>query len=111
MNIATPPPSRTSTFRDAIVMSGWNWETFNVPERVALALAQLGSKVLYCENPVSRLRGRGRPLEEIEPRIFRLGPEFFGHRLNLLPFGFSQLQAKMVARQALEAASKVNLRD
>lgn len=97
--------------RDAIVMSGWNWETFNVPERVALALAQLGSKVLYCENPVSRLRGRGRPLEEIEPRIFRLGPEFFGHRLNLFPGGFSQLQARMVANQVIENASKLNLKD
>lgn len=97
--------------RDAIVMSGWNWETFNVPERVALALAQLGSRVLYCENPVSRLRGRGRPLEEIEPGIFRLGPEFFGHRLNLLPGGFSQLQARMVANQVIENASKLNLKD
>lgn len=102
---------RTPQPRDAIVVSGWNWETFNVPERVALALVQLGSKVLYCENPVSRLRGRGRPLEEIKSGVHRLGPEFFGHRLNLVPLGFPQLQAAMVARQILRNASKLNLKD
>ena len=111
MNSAAPSSRRTAPFRDAIVMSGWNWETYNVPERVALALAHLGSKVLYCENPVSRLRGRGRPLEEIDSRIFRLGPEFFSHRLNSLPLGFSQLQARIVASQVLQNASKLNLKD
>ena len=97
--------------RDAIVMSGWNWETFNVPERVALALAQLGAKVLYCENPVSLIRRRGRPLEEIERGVYRFGPKFFGHRLNLVPVGFPQLQTKMVASQILQNASKLNLKD
>lgn len=97
--------------RDAIVMSGWNWETFNVPERVALALARLGSKVLYCENPVSRLRGPGRPLEEIESGVYRFAPEFFGHRLNMIPIGFPQLQARMVADQVIQNASKLNLKD
>jgi len=97
--------------RDAIIVSGWNWETFNVPERVALALARLGGKVLYCENPVSRLRRRGRPLKEIESRIYRFGPEFLGHRLNLVPVGFPQWQAKMVARQILRNASQLNLKD
>jgi len=103
--------SGTPQARDAIVVSGWNWETFNVPERVTLALARLGGKVLYCENPVSGLRRRGRPLEEIENRIYRFGPEFLGHRLNLVPVGFPQLQAKMVARQILRNASQLNLKD
>ncbi len=99
------------SMRDAIVVSGWNWETFNVPERVALALASLGSRVLYCENPVSRLRGRGRPLEEIESRVYRFGPEFFGHRLNMIPLGFPQLQARIVADQVIQNVSKLNLKD
>src|SRR6185437_12783787 len=97
--------------RDAIIVSGWNWETFNVPERVALALARLGGKVLYCENPVSRLRGRGRPLEEIEGGVHRFGPEFLGHRLNLVPFGFPQFQARMMANQILQNAAKLKLKD
>ena len=97
--------------RDAIIVSGWNWETFNVPERIALALARLGGKVLYCENPVSGLRRRGRPLKEIESGIYRFGPEFLGHRLNLVPVGFPQWQAKMVARQILRNASQLNLKD
>ena len=103
--------SRSREFRDAIVMSGWGWETFNVPERVALALASLGSKVLYCQNPVSLLRGKRRGLEEIKSGIHRLVPEFFGHRLNRIPLGFSQLQARVVANQILQNASKLDLED
>jgi hypothetical protein len=103
--------SRSREFRDAIVMSGWGWETFNVPERVALALASLGSKVLYCQNPVSILRGRGRRLEEINSGIHRLVPHFLGHRLNRIPFVFPQLQAQVVANQILQNVSKLDLKD
>ncbi|MHB8753367.1 MAG: glycosyltransferase family protein [Candidatus Acidiferrales bacterium] len=111
MDCATPSPGKAAQVRDAIVVSGWSWETFNVPERVALALARLGSKVLYCENPVSLLRRRGRPLEAIKSGVHRFGPKFFGHRLNMIPLGFSQLQAAMVARQILRNASKLNLKE
>jgi len=103
--------SHSREFRDAIVVSGWDWETFNVPERVSLALASLGSKVLYCQNPVSFLRGRPPALEEIKSGIHRLIPKFFGHRLNRIPLGFPQLQARVVANQILENASKLDLKD
>ena len=95
--------------RDAIVFSGWNWETFNVPERIALAFAHSGAKVLYCENPVSRFRARGRALEEIEKGIHRLRPEFLGHRLNHIPIGFSQLQARIVASQVIRSSTALGL--
>jgi len=110
MRSATSRSGKRLKLRDAIVLSGWNWETFNVPERVALALAQLGSKVLYCENPVSRLRHRGRPLGEIEARIYGWGPEFLGHRINLIPFG-SRLQAKFVAERIAKQAGVLRLED
>jgi hypothetical protein len=106
-----PPLSRSSQLRDAIIVSGWNWETFNVPERVALALASLGSRVLYCENPVSLFRHRGRALEEVESGVYRFGPEFLGHRLNQVPLVFSKVQGAMVANQVLETASRLNLKD
>jgi|GEM_PF-1950999 len=95
--------------RDAIVMSGWNWEAANDPERVALALSHLGKRVLYCSNPVSRFRHHAQPPAEIEHGIYRLTPTFFGHRLNRIPAGLERLQARMVANQALDAASKLNL--
>lgn len=96
--------------RDAIVMSGWTWEAVNVPERVALGLAHLGTKVLYCGNPVSRFRTHAQPLTEIERGVYRLTPEFLGHRLNRIPAGLDRLQARIVANQALDAASQLNLR-
>src|SRR5580704_18006168 len=98
--------SHSREFHDAIVMSGWGWETFNVPERVTLALASLGSKVLYCQNPVSFLRDRPPGLEEIRSGIYRLIPRFFGHRLNRIPLAFPQLQARVVTNEILQNASK-----
>ena len=55
--------------RDAIVFSTWDWNTFNVPERVALALVHQGFQVLYCEMPISRFRHRDKSLREIHPGI------------------------------------------
>ena len=50
--------------RDAIVFSTWSWDMFNVPERISLALASRGARVLYCEIPVSRVR-RHKPAQLI----------------------------------------------
>src|SRR6267378_8388008 len=95
---------------DAIVLSGWRWETCNVPERMALALARAGSRVLYCENPVSFLRRRARALTEIETGVFALGLTFVGHRLNALPI-LGGVQAKLLANQIIGDARKLGLHD
>jgi glycosyltransferase involved in cell wall biosynthesis len=96
--------------RDAIVFSGWRWEVFNVPERIALALSLLGMKVLYSENPASIFRHQERRIREVEKGIFEFGPRFFGHRLNSLPF-MPDLQAKFLVRQILEYVARLQLRD
>ena len=95
--------------RDAIVFSGWRWETFNVPERIALALSLLGMKVLYSENPASLFRHREREVREVENGIFGFGPRFFGHRLNSIPF-MPDLQANFLVRQILEHVERLQLR-
>lgn len=97
--------------RDAIVCSGWTWETFNVPERVALALAHLGAKVLYVENPSSMFhRGPSNELRSIQDNIFGFRPVFLGHRLQVIPL-LKMLQAKAVASQIANYANRLALRD
>jgi glycosyltransferase involved in cell wall biosynthesis len=96
--------------RDAIVFSGWTWEAFNVPERLALALKHVGARVLYCENPVSVLHRTRPKLREVEPGIFSFQPYFYGHRLNSFSL-LSQLQAAKVAAQIFRQAEKLNLRN
>ncbi len=95
--------------RDAIVVSGWGWAASNVPERLAVALAQLGARVLYCENPRSVFRSKQEPLTEVHPGIHRLIPKFLGHRLDRLPYG-AEPQARMIANQILQSASKLKLK-
>jgi hypothetical protein len=77
---------------------------------MALALAHAGSRVLYCQNPVSWFRHTGRPLAEVEKGIFGFGPEFLGHRLNIFPF-LAPIQAKLLANQILKNATYLGLRD
>ncbi len=95
--------------RDAIVFSTWSWDVFNVPERVALALASRGTRVLYCEMPVSRMRRSGEPLHEVAPGVYRFGPKYFGAKLNSLPLA-GNLQWKMVAQQVMAQANQLKLR-
>ncbi len=111
MNSLDPPTNGNRHVRDAIVMSGWGWESFNVPERVALALAHLGAQVLYCENPSSFLRSKAQALTRIHGGISRLAPQFIGHRLNRIPFGFPELQSKMIANQVVQNALELRLRE
>jgi hypothetical protein len=96
--------------RDAIVFSGMSWEAFNAPERMSLALAQLGCKVLHCGTPVSVLRGRPQPIREVAPGIHSLRLSFISSRLNrvnLMP----NLQARMMYRQIQSLANELRLRD
>jgi hypothetical protein len=96
--------------RDAIIISGWRWESCNVPERLAVALAHAGKRVLYCENPVSFLRHSARKLTEIQNGIFVFGPKFLGHRLNTFP-GLSVLQSRLLVKQIINKVEKLKLRD
>jgi len=95
--------------RDAIVLSGWRWETCNVPERLALALAHAGSRVLYCENPVSFIR-KALPVTELAPRIFGFRPRFLSHRLNRFS-AFFEMQSITLADQVLNNAAALKLKD
>ena len=83
---------------------------FNVPERISLALASRGARVLYCEIPVSRARRKGQPLSEISKGVYRFGPEYLGARLNSLPV-IGHLQWKAVAKQIVERAESLRLKD
>jgi hypothetical protein len=96
--------------RDAVVVSGWTWEAHNVPERLALALAHTGRRILYCERPVSVFRHSPRKLTEVEKGVFAFSPTFYSARLNSSLLS-SRFQAKMVATQILKNALKLNLRN
>jgi glycosyltransferase involved in cell wall biosynthesis len=93
---------------DAIVISGWTWDAANVPERFALALAYAGSRVLYCENPVSPLR-KARRLSEVDNGVFAFSPRFLGHRLNFGPL--RSVQARLLADTILKRAAALRLRE
>ena len=94
--------------RDAIVYSGSGWESCNVMERLAVALSKLGARVLYCDNPVSRLKEKPRQAHEIEPGIFRFRSRIFGHRLNQVRL-LASLQSRMVANEISLVAEKLRL--
>jgi glycosyltransferase involved in cell wall biosynthesis len=96
--------------RDAILLSSWAWETFNVPERVALALASQGSRVLYCEMPVSRFRRHGKALAEIEKGLYVFGPEYAGAKLTYVPL-LREREWKMVGHQIFTQARQLGLND
>lgn len=110
MNGARPESNGKRMACDAIVMSGWNWETFNVPERLALALALAGARVLYCENPSSIFRRPAGTLAEVHRGVSRLATRFLGQRLNRVALGRG-LQSKIVAHQVLQFASELDLRN
>jgi len=93
---------------DAIVFSSWNWDTFNVPERIALALAGRGWRVLYCGMPVSRFRKPDTTVREVAPGIRAFTPEYLGGKLASLPV-LGESQWKAVARQIHDQAKVLGL--
>jgi hypothetical protein len=96
--------------RDAIIFSGTGWESWNVFERLSVALTQLGVRVLYCENPVSRTKNAASSPDEVVRGVFRFRPRIWGHRLN----NFSPLalvQSRMVANQADAEAKRLKLKN
>jgi hypothetical protein len=94
--------------RDAIVLSTWSWDTFNVPERIALALTLRGARVLYCEIPVSRVRSRGKSVDEISKGLYRFGPVYGGAKFS--KFALTRdLQWNIVGNQILREAKNLDL--
>ena len=73
---------------------------FNVPERIALAFASRGARVLYCAMPVSRLRRTGEPLREVAASVYRFAPEYLGARFGSVPI-LGNFQWRVVARQII----------
>lgn len=96
--------------RDVIILSTWSWKTFNTPERIAIALAGSGSKVLYCEMPVSRFRQRAAPTQEIRPGVFAYAPEYWGGKFNAVG-PLRDFQWKAVGKAILRQATQLQLKD
>jgi hypothetical protein len=93
-----------------VVFSTWDWDVFNVPERVALALASRGSRVLYCAMPVSRFHRSRAPLREVARGVHRFVPEYLGSKFSSLPI-IGNLQWEVIARQIVAHAKTLQLKD
>jgi hypothetical protein len=93
-----------------VVFSTWDWDVFNVPERVALALASRGSRVLYCAMPVSGFRHSRAPLREVARGVHHFVPEYLGSKFSSLPV-VGNLQWQLVARQIIAHARNLQLND
>jgi glycosyltransferase involved in cell wall biosynthesis len=96
--------------RDVIIFSGWTWEAHNVPERLALALAYTGRRILYCERPVSVFRHSPRKFTELEKGVFGFTPIFYSARWSSLSL-LSWYQVRMVATQILKNTLELNLKN
>jgi Glycosyl transferases group 1 len=93
-----------------VVFSTWDWDVFNVPERVALALASRGARVLYCAMPVSRFHHSRAPLREVARGVHRFVPEYLGSKFSSLPI-IGNLQWEVVARQIIAHTKTLQLKD
>jgi hypothetical protein len=104
------PEHRSFDLRDAIVFSTWDWDAFNVPERISLALSMLGSRILYCAMPVSRFRNKPAVVDEVETGIDVFQPEYLGRKFS--EFGLTRdWQWKKVAHQIMKKSEALQLKD
>jgi glycosyltransferase involved in cell wall biosynthesis len=95
--------------RDAIVY-GYDWAGAGPIERIALALARAGGKVLHCDSAASLLRRPDSRLRQLEENLFTFKPVVLGHRLNRFP-GMSGIQGGAILRQILRHARTLGLKD
>lgn len=94
--------------RDAIVF-GYDWNGGTGPvERIALALARVGAKVLHCDSASSIFKKPDTSLRQIEPNLYTFKPRVFVSRLNRYP-AMARMQGSAVARQILEHARALKL--
>jgi len=97
---------------DAIILSSWNFETWNVTERLALGLSRYGGKVLYVDSPRSIFRvprsDRRFFIEHIETQLFRLRPLMISTRLNNLSW-VEYMSSKMVFASIRQAINELQL--
>ena len=108
--IQLPLGSFRKVKRDVIFYSGRTWEMFAAPHRIALALAELGCKVLFCEAPVSPLRKAPRPGGMVDNGVCLFQPAFLSSRINRIALA-RDIQAKGIIRQIEQATAECELRD
>lgn len=101
--------SRVASAQDAIVQSGWHWDAWNVPERIAVALTEAGANVLYVSNAVSAIHGITKQ-PQAGPGLAKFAPVILSHRLNGLSW-LASFQAKLVAKQIISGARHLRLRN
>jgi glycosyltransferase involved in cell wall biosynthesis len=94
--------------REAIVLSSWDWEANNIPERIAISLGRGGWRVLYCSNPATFLRRIGEKRVTLAENVEGVRPGFVGHRLNVLPM-VQKWQAKLLVNRILDQAGQMGL--
>lgn len=95
--------------RDAIVY-GDDWEAAGATERIALAIARVGGKVVHCDSPNSAIKRLDNQRCELEPNLYTFRPRILASRLNRYP-GLARLQGAAVARQILGHAQALGLKD
>lgn len=95
--------------RDAIFY-GYDWVGLSSTERMALAIARSGGKVLHCGTALSWLHRPDRRIRQVEERLFTFTPVILGSRFNHFP-GMERFQAAAIVRQILRHARELGLKN
>ena len=94
--------------RDAIVLSTWSWDTFNVPERISLALDFTGSTRPLLRDAGLSVSPSTEPLREIGKGVHRFAPVYLGAKLSGFPMA-GAAQWRWVAKRILARACDLKL--